>query len=52
MSRLASKHYDQSYFSWQNSIGEFGGWANNGLFARIFTLKIQFSILAVAAAGY
>jgi len=34
MSRLASKHYDQSYFSWQNSIGEFGGWANNGLFAR------------------
>jgi SAM-dependent methyltransferase len=21
-------HYDASYFSWQQSIGEFGGWAN------------------------
>ncbi|MBI5944631.1 MAG: class I SAM-dependent methyltransferase [Chloroflexi bacterium] len=31
---LASSHYDQSYFSWQSDIGEFGGWANAPLFSR------------------
>ena len=24
----SSKHYDKNYFTWQASIGEFGGWAN------------------------
>jgi SAM-dependent methyltransferase len=32
MNNLASGHYDESYFSWQSSIGEFGGWANAPLF--------------------
>jgi len=25
---MTSKHYDESYFSWQRPIGEFGAWAN------------------------
>jgi len=28
METKASKHYDKKYFSWQSSIGEFGGWAD------------------------
>jgi SAM-dependent methyltransferase len=28
MSDLVSPHYDDRYFRWQASIGEFGGWAN------------------------
>ncbi len=28
MSDSVSKHYDDRYFEWQASIGEFGGWAN------------------------
>ncbi len=28
MSDSVSKHYDDRYFAWQASIGEFGGWAN------------------------
>jgi SAM-dependent methyltransferase len=28
MSELMSAHYDKKYFSWQSSLGEFGGWAN------------------------
>jgi len=28
MSPSPSKHYNDKYFSWQKSIGEFGGWAN------------------------
>jgi SAM-dependent methyltransferase len=28
MNTSSSKHYDDKYFSWQSSIGEFGGWAN------------------------
>ncbi len=27
-----STHYDASYFNWQASIGEFGGWANQSKF--------------------
>jgi SAM-dependent methyltransferase len=34
MGNLVSTHYDQAYFSWQSSIGEFGGWANQPLFAQ------------------
>jgi SAM-dependent methyltransferase len=33
MNLHVSKHYDQSYFDWQASIGEFGGWANAPTFA-------------------
>ena len=25
---MTQKHYNKEYFSWQSSIGEFGGWAN------------------------
>jgi SAM-dependent methyltransferase len=30
----ASKHYDQGYFDWQATVGEFGGWANLSKFER------------------
>ena len=33
MNHNVSKHYDQSYFEWQASIGEFGGRANAAKFA-------------------
>ena len=33
MNTKVSKHYDRSYFDWQASIGEFGGWANAPKFA-------------------
>lgn len=28
MTKMPSPHYDKKYFTWQRSIGEFGGWAN------------------------
>ncbi|MBN2105986.1 MAG: class I SAM-dependent methyltransferase [Deltaproteobacteria bacterium] len=28
MPEATSTHYDKKYFSWQSSVGEFGGWAN------------------------
>jgi SAM-dependent methyltransferase len=31
---LVSKHYDESYFDWQSSIGQFGGWANQTKFVQ------------------
>ncbi|MEO1590169.1 MAG: class I SAM-dependent methyltransferase [Cyanobacteria bacterium J06632_22] len=37
MSNLASSHYDQDYFAWQSSIGEFGGWANQSKFTQYLT---------------
>ena len=32
MTQNQTRHYDQSYFAWQASIGEFGGWANQTKF--------------------
>lgn len=32
MPDLISSHYDEKYFDWQASIGEFGGWANQSKF--------------------
>ena len=32
------KHYNEKYFDWQKSIGEFGGWANRTKFSK-FILK-------------
>jgi SAM-dependent methyltransferase len=32
MTELVSTHYDDKYFDWQASIGEFGGWANQSKF--------------------
>jgi SAM-dependent methyltransferase len=32
MAELVSTHYDDKYFGWQASIGEFGGWANQSKF--------------------
>jgi SAM-dependent methyltransferase len=34
MADLISTHYDNQYFDWQASIGEFGGWANQSKFAE------------------
>ncbi len=34
MSDLISTHYDDKYFDWQASIGEFGGWANQSKFVE------------------
>lgn len=34
MSDLISTHYNDRYFDWQASMGEFGGWANQGKFLR------------------
>lgn len=31
----ATSHYDATYFAWQRSVGEFGGWANAPRFAAI-----------------
>ena len=32
MSQTVSEHYDDRYFAWQASVGEFGGWANQTKF--------------------
>lgn len=37
MSELVSGHYDDKYFDWQSSIGEFGGWANLTKFAAFIS---------------
>ncbi len=34
MSDLISTHYNDKYFDWQASIGEFGGWANQSKFLK------------------
>ena len=39
MSELVSKHYDKRYFDWQNSIGEFGGWANLSKFIEYISIN-------------
>ena len=38
MSHGIPVHYDQRYFEWQAPIGEFGGWANLGKFAKYVSL--------------
>ncbi len=37
MSELISTYYDDKYFDWQASMGEFGGWANQSKFAEYIT---------------
>lgn len=32
MKDLVSNHYDQKYFDWHSSLGDFGGWANKTKF--------------------
>jgi SAM-dependent methyltransferase len=34
MKEIGSNHYDENYFAWQSSIGEFGGWANQTKFTQ------------------
>jgi SAM-dependent methyltransferase len=34
MADLISTHYDDEYFDWQASLGEFGGWANQSKFVE------------------
>jgi SAM-dependent methyltransferase len=36
-SETISAHYDRTYFEWQSSIGEFGGWAGQTTFSRYVT---------------
>jgi len=31
---MANIHYDEKYFDWQKSIGEFGGWANTTKYSK------------------
>src|SRR5450631_3786656 len=38
MSDLISGHYDDQYFAWQTSIGEFGGWANQSKFSNYISV--------------
>jgi SAM-dependent methyltransferase len=33
----ASGHYDRTYFEWQKSVGEFGGWANQTKFCQFIS---------------
>ncbi len=37
MSELISTYYDDKYFDWKASMGEFGGWANQSKFAEYIT---------------
>ena len=37
MSELISTYYDDKYFDWQASMGEFGGWVNQSKFAEYIT---------------
>jgi len=39
MPDLVSTHYDDRYFRWQASIGEFGGWANQTKFLDYITAE-------------
>lgn len=46
---LHSGHYDEKYFSWQMSLGEFGGWANRDKFAKY--IRPEFSVLDFGCGG-
>jgi SAM-dependent methyltransferase len=37
MADLISSHYNDRYFDWQASIGEFGGWANQSKFSKFIS---------------
>jgi SAM-dependent methyltransferase len=37
VSDLISSHYDDRYFDWQASMGEFGGWANQAKFSKFIS---------------
>jgi 2-polyprenyl-3-methyl-5-hydroxy-6-metoxy-1,4-benzoquinol methylase len=49
MDKNVSKHYDRSYFDWQASIGEFGGWANAAKFAGF--IRPQDTVLDFGCSG-
>ena len=44
-----NKHYDISYFEWQSSIGEFGGWANIDKFKHF--IKEKYNIIDFGSGG-
>lgn len=44
-----SGHYNEKYFSWQMSVGEFGGWANRDKFAGY--IRPEFSVLDFGCGG-
>jgi len=37
MQKKARGHYNKTYFDWQSSIGEFGGWANQSKFIEFIS---------------
>jgi SAM-dependent methyltransferase len=39
LKKKISSHYNKSYFNWQSSIGEFGGWANQTKFVDYISPK-------------
>jgi 2-polyprenyl-3-methyl-5-hydroxy-6-metoxy-1,4-benzoquinol methylase len=49
MSESSSKHYNHKYFSWQKSIGEFGGWANLPKFMDY--IKPEYNIIDFGCGG-
>ncbi len=49
MTENVNNHYDRSYFCWQASIGEFGGWANAPKFASF--IKPEDDVLDFGCGG-
>lgn len=49
MRTLSSKHYDDKYFIWHSSFGEFGGWANLTKFHKY--IKPDYNIIDFGCGG-
>lgn len=49
MEEKPSKHYNQEYFDWQSSIGQFGGWANLPKFVQF--IKPEDTVLDFGCGG-
>jgi len=49
MEPSASAHYNDEYFSWQRSVGEFGGWANLTKFQDY--IKPEYNIIDFGCGG-
>jgi len=49
MSENTNIHYDDKYFAWQSTLGEFGGWANRSKFIEF--ISINDSVLDFGCGG-
>jgi len=49
MSGLSNMYYNDKYFSWQSSMGEFGGWANLTKFQDY--IKLYYNIIDFGCGG-